>query len=139
MSESIDAVQKKLDDVLSRLKASKDPHLRRTLLLEMRLLMAELDRIVLESTRSYTARPRTQTPLLISKVVRLKTQVFFIGTPFLCWILRDISNHRADATSISDRSLFVRLFVPPETPPNPDGELSEKECDRLREETISLR
>jgi hypothetical protein len=35
MSESIDAVQKKLDDVLSRLKASKDPHLRRALLAEM--------------------------------------------------------------------------------------------------------
>jgi hypothetical protein len=57
---AIDAVQRKLDETLSRLKATKDPDLRRSLLLEMRLLMAELDGLVLESARSYTARPKPQ-------------------------------------------------------------------------------
>ena len=56
---AIQAVQQKLDDVLAKLKATKDPYLRRTLLIEMRTLMMELDGLVLESARSYSARPQS--------------------------------------------------------------------------------
>ncbi len=54
---AIQAVQQKLDAVVAKLRATKDPHLRRTLLTEMRKMMIELDRLVLESARSYSAKP----------------------------------------------------------------------------------
>jgi hypothetical protein len=57
MTESaIHALQEKLDNLFAQLKATKDPALRRTLLTQMRGQMAELDRLVLESARSYSAR-----------------------------------------------------------------------------------
>jgi hypothetical protein len=57
---AITALEEKLDDVLSKLKKSTDPVLRRNLLAEMRTLMAELDRLVFDSARSYSARPQSQ-------------------------------------------------------------------------------
>jgi len=53
----IDALKAKLDSVSSQLQHCHDPQLRKTLLAEMRILMAELDRAVLESAESYTAYP----------------------------------------------------------------------------------
>jgi hypothetical protein len=55
--QAIQALELKLDSVLAQLKATKDPALRRTLLTEMRGLIAELDRLVLESASSYSAKP----------------------------------------------------------------------------------
>jgi hypothetical protein len=40
------ALEQKLDNLLERLKATKDPELRRPLLAEMGVLMAELDSVV---------------------------------------------------------------------------------------------
>jgi hypothetical protein len=56
-NEAIEALKEKLDSVSSRLHECKDPYLRKSLLAEMRILMAELDRVVLNSTKSYSARP----------------------------------------------------------------------------------
>lgn len=53
----IKGLEEKLDAVLSQLRKTKDPILRRNLLAEMRILMAELDRLVLDSMRPYSARP----------------------------------------------------------------------------------
>ena len=52
----ITAVEKRLDETLAKLKKFTDPDIRRNLLAEMRTLIAELDRLVLASTRSYSAR-----------------------------------------------------------------------------------
>jgi hypothetical protein len=58
MTESaIQVLQQKLDNVLAQLKATNDPYMRRTLMTEMRALMADLDQLVLRSTQSYSARP----------------------------------------------------------------------------------
>ena len=54
---AIQSLEQKLDDVSAQLKECKDPYLRRTLLSQMRVLMAELDRIVLDSSRLYAAKP----------------------------------------------------------------------------------
>ena len=53
----IEALGEKLDNVLGRLKASRDPIARRTLLAEMRVLMAQLDRVVLDPNRLHKAKP----------------------------------------------------------------------------------
>jgi len=53
----IEALKAKLDSVSSRLQQCKDPYLRKTLLAEMRKLMAELDTAVLASAESYSACP----------------------------------------------------------------------------------
>jgi hypothetical protein len=53
----IEALKAKLDSVSGRLQQCKDPYFRKPLLAEMRILMAELDRAVLESAKSYSARP----------------------------------------------------------------------------------
>jgi hypothetical protein len=42
----VTAVEQKLAETLAKLKESKDPDIRRTLLTEMRILLAELDRLV---------------------------------------------------------------------------------------------
>ena len=54
---AIQALQQKLDEVSAQLKDFKDPYVRRPLLAEMRRLMADLDRIVLDSTRLHAAKP----------------------------------------------------------------------------------
>jgi len=54
---AIQALEQKLDDVSARLKECRDPYVRRTLLAEMRQLMADLDRIVLDSSRLQAAKP----------------------------------------------------------------------------------
>lgn len=51
-------VEQKLHLTTLSLKQSLDPRVRRTLLMEMRLLLAELDRLVLESTSSYSVRAK---------------------------------------------------------------------------------
>jgi|tagenome__1003787_1003787.scaffolds.fasta_scaffold20986322_4 hypothetical protein len=51
------ALQGKLDAVLVKLKQTKDPFTGRSLLAEMRSLMAELDRHVLDPHRLNAARP----------------------------------------------------------------------------------
>ena len=53
----IQALEQKLDNILARLKATKDPFLRRPLLAEMRVLMAKLDQIVLDPTHSHKPDP----------------------------------------------------------------------------------
>lgn len=45
---TIHALEEQLDSVVARLKATKDSDLRRSLLAEMRVLMADLDRLVLD-------------------------------------------------------------------------------------------
>jgi hypothetical protein len=45
------ALEQKLENVLVQLRSSTDPQARRTLLTEMRLLMAELDRVVFDLAR----------------------------------------------------------------------------------------
>ncbi len=57
LNPGIDALKTKLDSISSRLQQCKDPYERKSLLLEMRKLMAELDRAVLASAESYSARP----------------------------------------------------------------------------------
>lgn len=54
---AIAAVEHKLSDTLTRLKGSKDPHFRKELLAEMRILIAELDRLVLASIDSRVPIP----------------------------------------------------------------------------------
>jgi len=54
----IEALKVRLDSISSQLEQCKDPYLRKSLLYEMRVLMAELDRAVLESAKSYSARPQ---------------------------------------------------------------------------------
>jgi hypothetical protein len=44
---AIQIIQQKLDNVLGRLKTTNDPHIRRRLLTEMRVLIVELDQIIL--------------------------------------------------------------------------------------------
>lgn len=51
-------VEQKLHATTLCLKQSLDPRVRRRLLTEMRLLLAELDRLVLESTTSYSAHAK---------------------------------------------------------------------------------
>jgi len=55
-NEGIEALKVKLDSVSTRLQQCKDPYVRKTLLAEMRMLMAELDRAVVQSAESYSAR-----------------------------------------------------------------------------------
>lgn len=55
VAPAIEAVRQKLDDIVIQLKNSRDARKRHILLIEMRLLMAELDRLVLDPTR---LRPR---------------------------------------------------------------------------------
>jgi hypothetical protein len=50
-------IEQALQKTLTKLKASVDPDIRRTLLAEMSLLITELDRRVLKSIESYSARP----------------------------------------------------------------------------------
>lgn len=57
MTAPIHALGKKLDSVLAGLKATTDPDLRRLLLAEMRVLMAELDELVLEPVRFPKTKP----------------------------------------------------------------------------------
>lgn len=52
MGPAIKELEQKLDDVVSQLKASKDPDARRSLLAQMRLLMAERERLVSEKPNS---------------------------------------------------------------------------------------
>jgi hypothetical protein len=54
---AIQALEQKLDDISAQLKGCTDPYLRRPLLTQMRVLMAELDRHVLDSTRLQAAKP----------------------------------------------------------------------------------
>lgn len=54
---AIKSLEQKLDSVSARLKECKDPYLRRTLLTEMRVLMAELDRVVSDPSRLHAAKP----------------------------------------------------------------------------------
>lgn len=61
MEPAIKAIKAKLDKVVGQLKATADPDLRRTLLAEMRHLMAELDRLVTHSAASYSAAPDPRT------------------------------------------------------------------------------
>jgi hypothetical protein len=44
---AIQPIQQKLDNVLGRLKTTNDPRIRRRLLTEMRVLIVELDQIIL--------------------------------------------------------------------------------------------
>ena len=53
----IAVLERKLDETVAQLKQSTDPDIRRRLLAEMRLLIARLDNLVLESAKSYKARP----------------------------------------------------------------------------------
>lgn len=46
---AIVAIEHKLSETLTRLKGSKDPDIRKELLTEMRILIAELDELVLTS------------------------------------------------------------------------------------------
>jgi hypothetical protein len=48
-------VQHDLDQAVTRLKGTKDPELRRNLLLEMRLLLAEADGLLLEEPESLSS------------------------------------------------------------------------------------
>ena len=57
---AIQEVDQKLHATLFSLNHTHDPNVRRRLLVEMRLLISELDRLVLESTNSFSARTRTQ-------------------------------------------------------------------------------
>jgi hypothetical protein len=45
-------LEQKLEAVLAELKGTKDPNLRRRLLLDMRMLLLEADRLLLESLES---------------------------------------------------------------------------------------
>lgn len=54
---AIAVVEHKLSETLIRLTASKDPHTRKELLAEMRLLIAELDRLVFASIESRVPIP----------------------------------------------------------------------------------
>jgi hypothetical protein len=48
---AIHALEQKLENILVQLRSSTDPQARRTLLTEMRILMAELDRVVFDVAR----------------------------------------------------------------------------------------
>jgi hypothetical protein len=48
---AIHALEQKLENILVQLRSSTDPQARRTLLTEMRILMAELDRVVFDLAR----------------------------------------------------------------------------------------
>jgi hypothetical protein len=48
---AIHALEQKLENILVQLRSSTDPQARRTLLTEMRILMAELDRVVFDAAR----------------------------------------------------------------------------------------
>jgi hypothetical protein len=47
----ISAIEQKLDEVVTKLKATHDPEQKRALLKQMRTLMAELDKVVFDSSR----------------------------------------------------------------------------------------
>jgi hypothetical protein len=49
--EALSAIQHKLDETISKIKATKDHELRHQLFEEMRRLVAELDRVVTESSK----------------------------------------------------------------------------------------
>jgi len=55
---AIHEVDQKLNTMLFALNHTYDPCVRRRLLMEMRLLLSELDRLVLESTTSFSASKR---------------------------------------------------------------------------------
>jgi hypothetical protein len=48
--EALGAIQRKLDELISKIKAANDQEVRHQLFEEMRLLVEELDRIVTESS-----------------------------------------------------------------------------------------
>jgi hypothetical protein len=54
---AIAEVAQQLEETLTKLRATKDPDLRRTVLTEIRILMSQLDRLVIKSAESYSARP----------------------------------------------------------------------------------
>jgi hypothetical protein len=54
---SIQALEQKLDEVSTEIKECRDPYIRRTLLIKMRRLMAELDRYVSDPSRLHAAKP----------------------------------------------------------------------------------
>jgi hypothetical protein len=51
---AIKQLEEKLESILAQLKTVKDPYLRRSLLADMRKLMAELDRLVYPATDDAT-------------------------------------------------------------------------------------
>ena len=53
-------VERQLEKTLSELKEARDPHLKRILLADMRLLLSEADRLLLKSTP--TVAPASLTP-----------------------------------------------------------------------------
>lgn len=54
---AIYALHGKLDAILTDLSRAKDSATRRSLLTEIRVLMAELDHLVLDTTRLHAAKP----------------------------------------------------------------------------------
>lgn len=53
----IHSLEQKLDAINARIRECKDPELQRALLIQMRQLMAELDRVVADPTRLNAAKP----------------------------------------------------------------------------------
>jgi low affinity Fe/Cu permease len=49
--EALSAIQRKLDETISKIKAAKDQEVRHQLFEEMRRLVAELEQIITESSK----------------------------------------------------------------------------------------
>jgi hypothetical protein len=54
---AIQGVRQKLDSIVAQLENSRDPRKRHSLLIEMRILMAELDGLVFDPSRLQPRRP----------------------------------------------------------------------------------
>jgi hypothetical protein len=54
---AIQGVRQKLDSIVAQLENSRDPRKRHSLLIEMRILMAELDSLAFDPSRLQPRRP----------------------------------------------------------------------------------
>jgi len=53
---AVQVLEQKLDAISAQIRECKDPQLRRTMLIQMRQMMAELDRVVFDSSRLQAAK-----------------------------------------------------------------------------------
>jgi hypothetical protein len=53
---AVQVLEQKLDAISAQIRECKEPHLRRNMLIQMRQMMAELDRVVFDSSRLQAAK-----------------------------------------------------------------------------------
>jgi hypothetical protein len=53
---AVQVLEQKLDAIPAQIRECKDPQLRRAMLIQMRQMMAELDRVVFDSSRLQAAK-----------------------------------------------------------------------------------